>query len=536
MSKSLKELWLKIDRRSEKFRVLSFLLLFALILRIPSFFEPYWYGDEAIYLTIGNALNQGKVLYRDIVDHKTPIIYYLAKVGSQLNFRLLLTGWMLVSYGLYYAVVSRLLKHRVLAYAATLVFIIFTTIPLLEGLIPNGELFVLGFVLASLYVLSKTQVWRKFFSAEQAVQANTKPNNAKLLFISGSLMGAAILTKVPAIFDAAAVGLIGWFAVFNKTKWASISQPKFYQTLFRQLITTLLSYRWWLAGLLISLLLSVIYFVIKGAGSEYLQYGLLYNFHYTGTWIPEVSSWFASIWLPLVGKFLFAAIFIVGLTLTKNNLTPLTRWSAAWSMLALVAVTLSNRPYPHYLIQLVLPASILIFSVIASLTSHSLNSTKKTWQLLIFAVLLIIFLLINQLLNFWGYETLTYYQNFYRFATGKIASATYFNQFNALVKDNLQAASIIEQSGEKEVYIWGTNPMLYAQTQTSPPDQFIVLFHVLDLKRLDQSLANIIKAEPPFIVVMKDAETPPESFKRFVYQKYKPRFKSEYLSVWQLKK
>ncbi len=533
MSNTLKQLWLKIDNKSEKFRVLSFLLLFALILRLPSFFEPYWYGDEAIYLTIGNALNQGKVLYRDIVDHKTPVIYYLARVGSQLNFRLLLTCWMLVSYGLYYAVVSRLLKHRVLTYTATLVFIVITTIPLLEGLIPNGELFVLGFVLASFYVLSKTLLWRKFFSADQTSLADTKPNNNQLLFISGSLMGAAILTKVPAIFDAAAVGLIGWFALFNKTKWSKFSQPKFYRAIIQQFFATLLSFRWWLAGLLIILLLSVLYFMFKGAETEYLQYGLLYNFHYTGTWIPESSTWFAPIWLPLIGKFAVAAIFIFGLSFTKAILSPVTRWSAAWTMLSLVAVTLSNRPYPHYLIQLVLPASILIFSIIASLSTRSINITKKTWHLSIFTLLLLIFLLINQLLNFWGYESFTYYRNFYRFATGKIESSAYFNQFNPLVKDNLQVASMIELSGKNEVYIWGTNPMLYAQTQTSPPDQFIVLFHVLDLNRLDQSIANVFRAEPEFIVVMKDAEAPPESFKRFVHQKYQPKYQSEYLSLWQ---
>ena len=40
-------------------------ILFAivLILRIPSFFEPFSYGDEMIYLALGEGLRQGMVFY-----------------------------------------------------------------------------------------------------------------------------------------------------------------------------------------------------------------------------------------------------------------------------------------------------------------------------------------------------------------------------------------------------------------------------------------------------------------------------------------
>ena len=80
---------------SHLFLLLALLLLLAL--RIPNFFEPYWYGDEGIYLTIGNAIRNGERLYTEIVDHKTPIIYFLATVPTQLYFRLLTLGWMVIS-------------------------------------------------------------------------------------------------------------------------------------------------------------------------------------------------------------------------------------------------------------------------------------------------------------------------------------------------------------------------------------------------------------------------------------------------------
>ena len=35
------------------------------LLRIPSFFEPYYYGDEMIYMTLGQGVRQGLTLYKE---------------------------------------------------------------------------------------------------------------------------------------------------------------------------------------------------------------------------------------------------------------------------------------------------------------------------------------------------------------------------------------------------------------------------------------------------------------------------------------
>ena len=35
-----------------RYKALSAILVVTFLFRLPSFFEPLWYGDEAIYLTI----------------------------------------------------------------------------------------------------------------------------------------------------------------------------------------------------------------------------------------------------------------------------------------------------------------------------------------------------------------------------------------------------------------------------------------------------------------------------------------------------
>ena len=44
-------------------------------LRLPSLFRPLWSDDEAIYAVTADAIRRGALLYRDVVDHKPPLVY-----------------------------------------------------------------------------------------------------------------------------------------------------------------------------------------------------------------------------------------------------------------------------------------------------------------------------------------------------------------------------------------------------------------------------------------------------------------------------
>ena len=68
-------------------------ILILICLRVPSIFESYWYGDEGIYAAVAQEMYQGKMLYRDVWDHKPPLIFLIfypaAFVGWQIGFPLL---------------------------------------------------------------------------------------------------------------------------------------------------------------------------------------------------------------------------------------------------------------------------------------------------------------------------------------------------------------------------------------------------------------------------------------------------------------
>src|SRR4051794_4939926 len=54
---------------------------FGVALRLPALFRPLWSDDEAIYAVTADALQRGALLYRDVVDHKPPLVYQLYRAG-----------------------------------------------------------------------------------------------------------------------------------------------------------------------------------------------------------------------------------------------------------------------------------------------------------------------------------------------------------------------------------------------------------------------------------------------------------------------
>ena len=136
----------KIDRWLHSHFPLLIALLLLMLLRVPNLFEPYWYGDEGIYLTVGQAIRDGERLYTEIVDHKTPLIYYFASVPNQLSFRALTMLWMIMTTSAFYAVAKKLLSKNRGVNAATFLFVILSSVPWFEGNIPSGELLVMGFI------------------------------------------------------------------------------------------------------------------------------------------------------------------------------------------------------------------------------------------------------------------------------------------------------------------------------------------------------------------------------------------------------
>lgn len=494
---------------ANKHEALLLLLLLVLILRIPTFSAPYWYGDEAIYLTVGNALRHGQLLYAQIVDHKTPLIYYFAAVPNQLWFRILMTSWLLTSTVFFFNIAKQLFKKGKGAFISTLLFVLGTNLPLLEGNIPNGELFVIGFILTSLWLLTKTSFWQALLDEKKWYTTSKKDYIMALL--AGLLAGGGLLTKVPALLDIAALGSIflWWLVVAlgqrvlkQRGRRASIMAP-----LGGGIIFSL--------GFIIPILVSVLYYFLRGTLDAYLQFGLLYNFHYTGNWtVPISTNWIAALF-ELKWKVVMLALagIVSMLLLFKQKTNWKVLWLGWWMFLALFASLLSNRPYPHYFMQLVPPLSLLLVALVV--VPKAVTSKLMASLSLLLAIAAFI------LLDFSPYPVVKYYQRYYLLVSGKISKQEYQQEFNYLVKQNTEIAQVIVDNSapEDHLFIWGTNPMLYALTGRVPASRFTVAFHIHDLEVYKQTLQEIKAYQPSFIVVMKNEQPWPE-LEEYIRSKY----------------
>ena len=522
MSKAtLKQYFLRFLKKTDEHEGILILSCIHLLLRIPNLFEPYWYGDEAIYLTIGEGLRQGEILYKQIIDHKTPLIYFFAMLApTQLWFRIILMTWMTGAIWCFFQGVKNLGFNKVQRFVSTLVFIIFTTLPWLEGHIPNGELFVIGFICVSFWLLSHTKVFREHFSlgeSEQLVRPLLGLKEPHLFFISGLFASLAILTKVPALFDVA-----GLMVTFLILLW---SQKRFSLKNSQLIVVQLLLM---IVGVIVPIVLSGVYFYLRGAGKEYIDFALLYNFHYAGNWTPPFSNPIL-LWLfSLKGKLLILILSLLAMIVFRKRIKPLHQWLFIWSISSLVGTTLSLRPYPHYALQVIPPLSIIV-GTLFMYKKRVYFSKQAVLGVSVLALSIAVFVL----LQFRPYATQKYYADFFKFISGTYSWQDYQKQFNSLTIDNEVASAILQQSKKPQTFIWGTNPMLYAQSHTVPVGRFTVAFHIQDFPgAFDETIHALETNKPEYIVVMKNESIAFPEFFNFLSAYYIPYKELEHMTVY----
>src|SRR5258706_3414862 len=127
------------------------------LLRLPSLFEPYWYGDEGIYEVIGSAVRHNMLLYRDIWDNKPPFLYLVYSIfdGDQFGAKLLSLIFGLASVIVFFLLARKLFEKQRSIYISTAIYALLFGLPIIEGNIANAENFMLfPIILSSLLIFS----------------------------------------------------------------------------------------------------------------------------------------------------------------------------------------------------------------------------------------------------------------------------------------------------------------------------------------------------------------------------------------------
>ena len=444
-----------------KHKYLILLVLFFLILRIPSLFEPYWYGDEGIYLVLGQAIRKGITLYSRIHDNKPPSLYYLAAFSQTVfGFRLLLLFFMIPTIYFFHRLSLFFLSLKA-SKIATFIFLILTSIPLFEGNIANAEVFMLLPTLIAVYLLTKI-----------------KPNLNSIV-ISGFLLGLAFTIKIPVAIEFAFLCL--WFFIDDLT-----SSKKIFLNIKNILIFSL--------SFLLPIILWGIYYYFKGAFKPFLIASILQNFGYLSSWSTGTqSSSVAS--GGIINRFIILLISwaLIFLLKIKKLISSKFSFLLFWFSATIFGVLLSGRPYPHYLIQS-LPPLILIIVEIFNFKD------KKVQFLSLFSVFFFAFVLFK--FKFYFYPVIRYYSNFYSYILSQKSTVDYQNYFGYQVNDIYQISDFIKNNTKPEdkIFIWGDEPYIYALADRLPSSKYTVAYHILDFNGYQLTMDKIKANLPKFIV------------------------------------
>jgi hypothetical protein len=485
--KRAKELWQKLEQEVESVPKKWFWLFFLVfLLRLPSLFEPYWYGDEGIYLTIGQGLRQGLVLYRDIYDNKPPLIYLLAALGGSLFWlKFILLVWNLITIVLFNKLAKFFFpKKENFSFLLTTIFAALVSLPALEGNIANAENFFIGLIIAGVWFF-----WQKKYRG------------------AGLFMGLAFLFKFPPLFDFAALLFFILFSIENRKDLQKKGKEFF-------------SLVGWF---LLPFLITIIYSILRGNFVQYIESAILANFSYTLSW---GGGAFSPLGLTTRGiiLFLLLGMFFKGRKKWQNEKI---LFLSLWLALALFGALLSSRPYPHYLLQIVAPFILLTAALFAQKNNWR---ERQNWFL---GLPLFLSLAAFFLYGFQTYRTGSYYQNFLALVLGQKDKPAYFSWFDARVNQTYALASqVVEKvSQEERIFIWGDDPNIYALSRRLPATRFTVSYHVVEKKAYEETL-RALKEEPPRLIIVLDNAPSFANLMAFLGENYLFLGKEEGGQIW----
>lgn len=454
-----------------RYEWLVILLFVVFLLRIPSFFEPNWYGDEAIYLTLGNAFRKGLVFYRDIHDNKPPLLYLVAAIaGDVFWFRLIL--WFVHSMTVVMAALlaERILVQRWRVMLATSLFALFSTLPLLEGNVANGELFMIWPASVGVYLFYQT------------LRARQRGQPIRFLLI-GILFSLGFLFKAPIGFDFAALVFFWWW--FAKP---TMSFPQKLKRLFSLPVGLMVF------GFMTPILLSIGYYGIVGGMVPYVRSALLQNFGYVVSWGVSDTVWWHN---HLIWRGFLLIGFVGWLTVRGLRMSQELLFLSLWVVFSTYGALISNRPYPHYLLQSLLPFTLLLFVL--------LNYRKSLTPLLtkVMALTLVVILVATN--GLWHYPVVGYYRNFIDYIRSQKSVMAYREYFGP-VNRNYAIADYIRTKTlpDERVFVWGNEPAIYALTQRLPVGRYTVAYHIMDFDGFADTFSALNREKPRFIVVFPD--------------------------------
>jgi len=446
------------------------ILFLIFVLRFPSLFEPFWYGDEGIFAAVGRNLNLGGTLYKDAWDNKPPMIYltYAAIFNffgvSMFWLRLVAAVVVLATAAIVYEIAQATIGTR-RALAAAFIFGFLTSLRIIEGNLALTEIFMI-------------------LPISLAMLAAIKRNFDYLsLAVAGFLIAVASLYKQVGALEAAALGIFLFLTAAN-----------FWEFIKKGIALTI--------GFVIPYVVTFAYFASKGLVNDYIFGAYTYYRIYLGESpkyavlvniskiLPIAAAIFYGLWKKFRGKKVETSFLFI-----------------LWGAFSFLGSYFSGRTYGHYLVQAIPAISLLLAQIRFPNNNNffrSINKASIVFAIFFFIPLIFLTrLLFSDFISGGPVNQIKYFRNFVDHATGHKTLTAYNDFFDSNVNIVNALADAINQRGAKgsSVYIWGDLPWLYAIVDAQNPVRYVTSFHVFGVPNGREEVISKLLASPPQYII-----------------------------------
>lgn len=344
---------LSVPERGRSRGLLALLPAAALLtlLRVPAFFEPHFYTDEAGYATTARAVLHGGVLYTSAWTNKPPLqVWTVATVAWVPGVPIWLLRGLTLAAALVALVAVAWLARRHLSpgrqVAATCVAAVFLGLPVLDAelIVPDS-------------LLIAPMSWAGVLVLDAVVRRGARVGRWRLV-LAGALAGAALGYQQTALADTIALASL-----------LAVTQPRPAAAAGRFLAGAGAVVTAWLVPVLVTAGPAAVGFSLAGFYIQYTGFAL----GATGTSPLAHAAGLAAV----------LGLLVAGGLLVRSRLTLLPA-AAVWTGAALFAPAATHQPYPHLLTPAVVPGALLVASVrLPALRAASWRAALRTAPLAI---------------------------------------------------------------------------------------------------------------------------------------------------------
>lgn len=434
--------------------------------------------DSSVFIYMGRAINRGFIPYKEVFDHKGPVLYLINFLGTLPGGTWLLWIFELLSIcvAIYFAYkTAKIFSKPLVAFLSTVISISTVAVYFSSGNLV--EEYALPFIFISLYIFTSS-IWKE------------KNLNKKQLMILGSCAAAVLFLRPNMI-----------------AIWLSYCPILFFAVIFRKKFKIATGYiLYFICGtLFVSVPIAIYLFVNKALNDFYLAY-ILFNLKYTqlmpGNRIMAITSY-----IDLLATSSLC-ILIYYLILRKNNSKKeglLIFSLMVYFCASFVFIGSTGTGYAHY--GMILVPCYLIPTVL--LINHIVNNKHQSIRDIFFRALIVVALFMCILSNciFLGYKIINISAN--RGANPLIDNILLNDPYSRKIYTNsiIKTAQIVRQYSGREqcISVTGNFVNIYLASQKMSCSKYIYQDPVafVDKNRLKEYLLDLLKQKPKIIVSSK---------------------------------